>query len=216
MEMVDFSKACPHHSKVSSAFLDPLGSHLLLSLRPTGASDPGVRPELLYLNRRSQKPRVVTKARGNLVTAVAWSPSNASEAVTEPILLGTTKGVIFECELDSGGEERILFSGGSNPDKYWRMAYDLGRGQHFPITGLAYYSNSASEERSNRLGYFVLVTTANRLYQFVGMVGGHEDRPLLTHVFAGDQVGINCLKDATSGMILAWSPALSSTRLRRT
>ena len=81
-----------------------------------------------------------SKIRGNLVTAVAWNSSNTSERFvviwcaersswlmdlqkrqflclisfsysnTAPILIGTSRGVIFETELDSG-EDRIFNTG---------------------------------------------------------------------------------------------------------
>lgn len=47
VETVDLSKAIGH-AKVHRAFLDPLGAHLVLSLKPT---DPEAQPDLLYLNR---------------------------------------------------------------------------------------------------------------------------------------------------------------------
>ena len=47
VETVDLSKPIGH-AKVHRAFLDPLGAHLVLSLKPT---DPEAQPDLLYLNR---------------------------------------------------------------------------------------------------------------------------------------------------------------------
>ena len=47
VETVDLSKGIGH-AKVHRAFLDPLGAHLVLSLKPT---DPEAQPDLLYLNR---------------------------------------------------------------------------------------------------------------------------------------------------------------------
>jgi hypothetical protein len=44
--------------KVSGMFLDPLGAHLLLSLSPKSS---GYTPELMYLNRNSVKPKLITK-----------------------------------------------------------------------------------------------------------------------------------------------------------
>ena len=47
VETVDLAKAIGL-AKVHRAFLDPLGAHLVLSLKPT---DPEAQPDLLYLNR---------------------------------------------------------------------------------------------------------------------------------------------------------------------
>ena len=40
--------------KVHRAFLDPLGAHLAISVKPT---NPEAQPDLLYLNRKSNKPK---------------------------------------------------------------------------------------------------------------------------------------------------------------
>ena len=129
-------------------------------------------PDLLYLSRKGQKPKMSTKVRGNLVTAVGWSHSNESESVTGPILFGTTRGLIFETDLDSGDER--LFS--TSLEQYWKQIFDLGRGQHVPITGLEYHPIPRSKK------YFIMATTPSRLYQFLGSAGDPADRPLLQQV----------------------------------
>ncbi len=86
------------------------------------------------------------------ITSVGWSSRNASEAVTGPVLLGTSRGLLLEAELDSG-EDR-MFS--SSLEKYLRPLADLGGGQHMPVTGLAYFNVEGSSR------YFIIATTANR------------------------------------------------------
>lgn len=44
--------------RVSNIFLDPTGSHLLLSLSPKTS---GYSAELMYLNKNSNKPKIITK-----------------------------------------------------------------------------------------------------------------------------------------------------------
>lgn len=44
--------------KVSNMFFDPTGTHLLLSLTPKSS---GYNAELMYLNKFSNKPKIVTK-----------------------------------------------------------------------------------------------------------------------------------------------------------
>lgn len=44
--------------RVSGIFLDPLGAHLLIALTPKSS---GYTAELLYLNRHSIKPKLMTK-----------------------------------------------------------------------------------------------------------------------------------------------------------
>ncbi len=86
------------------------------------------------------------------ITSVGWSSRNTSEAVTGPVLLGTSRGLLLEAELDSG-EDR-MFS--SSLEKYLRPLADLGGGQHMPVTGLAYFNVEGSSR------YFIIATTANR------------------------------------------------------
>lgn len=134
--------------------------------------DQAMLPDLLYLARKSQKPKMSTKIRGNLITAVGWCQSNESESITGPILMGSTRGLIFETDLDSG-EERLFTT---SLEQYWKQIFDLGRGQHVPVTNLEYHPVPKSKK------YFIMATTPNRLYQFVGNAGDPADRPLLQQV----------------------------------
>lgn len=154
--------------RVSSLFVDPLGLHVLISLTGKNAE-----AELLYLARKAMKPKVAGKQKGHEVTAVGWNFSNDSEASTGPILLGTSRGLIFETELALEGE-RVFQTG---LEQYWRQVFDIGKGEHMPITGLEFHRVPGSDT------YFVLVTTAQRLYQFLGSVGNVEEKPLLQQVF---------------------------------
>lgn len=87
---------------------------------------------------------------------MAWLSTNTSDAVTGPILMGTSRGLIVETELIAG-EER-LFS--NNLESYWKPVFDIGKGQHVPITGLEFHQVPNSKR------FFILATTASRLYQF--------------------------------------------------
>lgn len=89
--------------KVSNLFLDPLGNHLLIALSP---KSPGFTPELLYLHRKSNKPKKCDKFKDYEITAVAFNHNNTSEASTGSILIGTSKGLIFETEFGIDGDKR--------------------------------------------------------------------------------------------------------------
>lgn len=56
--------------------------------------------------------------------------------------------------------------------------FDIGKGTNTPITGLEYHKIPGKDK------YFVLVTTSNRLYHFVGH-SNSDDKPLLQQVFNG-------------------------------
>lgn len=87
--------------RVSNIFLDPTGNHLLIALATKGF---GFVPELLYLHRKSNRPKKIEKFRDHEITAVAFNYANQSETSTGSILIGTSKGLIFETELGMDGE----------------------------------------------------------------------------------------------------------------
>lgn len=101
-------------SRLSNMFLDPLGQHILLSFSPL---TPENSPELIYLSRKTSKLKAIVKCRGYDITSVGWNYANESETSTGPILLGTSKGLIFETEINQ--EEDKFFQ--SSLEQYWRQ-----------------------------------------------------------------------------------------------
>lgn len=95
-------------------FIDPLGQHILLSF---ASNSPDTSPELLYLSRKAVKPKMAVKFRGHEITEVAWNYANESESTTGPILLGTSKGIIFETEIMQDSEKFFQ----SSLEQYWRQ-----------------------------------------------------------------------------------------------
>lgn len=71
--------------RITNIFLDPTGSHLLLTLVPK-TSD-GVC-DILYVSKKSDKVKSTAKFKGNELTEVAWNILNDSDTTTGPILLG--------------------------------------------------------------------------------------------------------------------------------
>lgn len=57
------------------------------------------------------------------------------------------------------------------------QVFDIGKGNSTSITGLQFHRVPGSEK------YFVLVTTPNRLYQFIGYVTKSDEKPLLQQIF---------------------------------
>jgi hypothetical protein len=58
-----------------------------------------------------------SKYKGHEVTAVGWNFGNDSDVTTGPILLGTSKGLIFETQIAQDGEG--IFQ--SSLEQYWRQ-----------------------------------------------------------------------------------------------
>lgn len=99
MALEKFCAGC----KISNIFLDPLGVHLLISLAPS----PQFTPELLYLHKSQKRPKKIDKFRDYEVISVAFNYENNSETSTGPILLGTTRGLIFESEFGIEGDRPV-------------------------------------------------------------------------------------------------------------
>ncbi|KAL6254778.1 hypothetical protein P5V15_014108 [Pogonomyrmex californicus] len=169
-EEIDISKYALS-MKMSGLFLDPLGHHLLIILMPRHGDNPP--PELFYLHRKTTKLRQASKFKGHEITAVGWNFSNVSETCSGPILLGTSKGLIFETEI--GLETDKIFN--MNLEQYWRQVFDIGKNSKPPITGIEFHKIPNSDK------YMIIVTTLMRIYQYIGTIGNPEEKPLLQQVF---------------------------------
>ncbi|EDS42371.1 conserved hypothetical protein [Culex quinquefasciatus] len=91
--------------KPTGLFLDPLGAHVMVTFVP---KSPGFTPEVLYLPRTSFKPKFVAKLKDQEITAVGFNYSNNSESSTGPILLGTSKGTIWEADIGVDGGDKLI------------------------------------------------------------------------------------------------------------
>lgn len=105
---------------LSNLFLDPTGNHLLIAFVPK-TGDTSSLPELMYLSKKSNKLKPCTKFRGHEFTEVGWNMANTSESTTGPILLGTSKGLIFETEIISEGDKFFTSNFSSSLEQYWRQ-----------------------------------------------------------------------------------------------
>ncbi|XP_063904510.1 vacuolar protein sorting-associated protein 18 homolog isoform X2 [Zophobas morio] len=159
--------------RLTNLFMDPTGNHLLLTFAPKSIEG---GPELLYLSRKSNKLKSTTKFRGHEFTEVAWNTVNESESTTGPILLGTSKGLIFETEIVLEGDKFFTSGFSSSLEQYWRQVFDIGKGSNTPITGLEFHKVLGSDK------YVIFAATPTRLYYFVGRAE-HEEKPLLQQVF---------------------------------
>lgn len=167
-EEIDLNKIVSG-TKISNLFLDPTGRHLLISLKSNSVDG---QADLLYLSKKSNRPKLCAKIKGNLVSSVAFSEDISTESSTGPILLGTTLGLIIETDLSS--DDR-MFS--KDTELYHKQLFDIGKGQHVPITGLQYHNVP------NTTQYYVIATTPHRMYQFQGAISNSSERPLLQNIF---------------------------------
>ncbi|XP_026855194.2 vacuolar protein sorting-associated protein 18 homolog [Electrophorus electricus] len=155
-------------SKVHKLFLDPTGSHLVISLTTN---------ECVYLNRNTQKVRSLSRWRGHLIESVGWNKLLGTETNTGPILVGTSQGIIFEAEISAS--EGTLFN--TNPDQYFRQVHSLEEdGNPAPVCCL-------EVERGVESKYYIIATTRKRLFQFVGRLVEGTEQQGLSSVFAQNQ-----------------------------
>ncbi|XP_076234523.1 vacuolar protein sorting-associated protein 18 dor isoform X2 [Calliopsis andreniformis] len=178
-EEIDISKYVIN-MKISGMFLDPLGNHLLIALVPKLQDNPpptkvqdSPPPELFYLHRKTTKLKQASKLKGHEITAVGWNFLNTSETTTGPILLGTSKGLIFETEIGLDGDK--IFN--TSLEQYLRQVFDIGKNSKPPITGLEFHKIPNTDK------YMIIVTTLMRIYQYIGSVQNQEEKPLLQQVF---------------------------------
>lgn len=83
---------------VGRTFLDPSGYHYFITLVPKAQ---GLPCELLYVYFHGDniRPRKLDKFKDHEITAMGFNYKLGGKSSTGPILLGTSKGLIFECEF---------------------------------------------------------------------------------------------------------------------
>ncbi|CAG0902888.1 unnamed protein product, partial [Darwinula stevensoni] len=174
---VDVSKQCGPSGTISGVYIDPTGNHILVTV---SRRDQQNSCDTYYLHWKSNKLKQFStwafnvpqlqKCRDHVITSIAWNPRNSAEASTGQILLGTSKGVVFEAELSP--EEKILSPGA---EQYWKNVYELST--PMAISGIEFHQVGDRK-------FFIILTTPTRLYQFVGLVTDLEDRPVLGQIFS--------------------------------
>ncbi|XP_044574836.1 vacuolar protein sorting-associated protein 18 homolog isoform X2 [Cotesia glomerata] len=185
-EEIDVSKYVTN-MKLSGLYLDPLGNHLLITIVPKNGDSPPA--DLFYVHRTSTKLKQAGKFRGHEITAVAWNFANTSATTSGPILLGTSKGLIFETEIGLDGDK--IFN--TSLEQYWKqlpnylplyaskevdgLVFDIGEESKPPITGLAFHKVPYSDK------YIIIVTTLIRIYQYMGTISNPQEKPLLQQIF---------------------------------
>ncbi|XP_011498125.1 PREDICTED: vacuolar protein sorting-associated protein 18 homolog isoform X2 [Ceratosolen solmsi marchali] len=158
--------------RLTGMFLDPLGQHLLMSTVPK-QDDSSSPAETFYLHRKSTKLKQASKFRNHEITAVGWNYTNISETTSGPILLGTSKGLIFETEIGLDGDK--IFT--TSIEQYWRQVFDIGKDSKPPITDIEFRRIPHTDK------YIIILTTLIRIYQYIGTVTNHEEKPLFQQVF---------------------------------
>lgn len=136
---------------MSNVFIDPSGGHLLISME-NGSN--------FYLHTSTNRPKKIMKAQSVKFTCVAWDRQGGLPTGTEPILVGTDTGAVFEAEFVDGKE------------RSFKKVYQISN--QGPIAGLEFEHWKTS---SGELRYYVMLTTSGsgkrptRMFQFIGGQG---------------------------------------------
>lgn len=156
---------------IEKLYLDPTGNHLIVVMA-SGDS--------FYLNKMSRKPRLISKLKGHKITAVAWNNLHTTDTSTGRILVGTSKGLLFEVELIFADDGKIFTT---NFENFNKQIYDFTRDKHRPITGILFdkYPNRNNSKANN---YFLIVVVQGRLYQFVGSLTIQSESSMFGSLFA--------------------------------
>ncbi|KAK7098433.1 vacuolar protein sorting-associated protein 18 homolog isoform X3 [Littorina saxatilis] len=161
----------PVTDRVHQIFLDPTGRHLIVSMNSQDNY-------YISLGTSTKKPKPIAKLKGHLLEAVGWNWQNANEKSTGAILIGTSKGLIFETELTQFEDSRF-FQG--NIEIYLKQLFNLGREKMEPVTGLQFDRMPCADLAVYK--YYILATTPGRLYQFIGNVSTSAEPPMFTPLF---------------------------------
>ncbi|XP_065192969.1 vacuolar protein sorting-associated protein 18 homolog [Sycon ciliatum] len=140
--------------KIHKVFLDNTGQHLIVAMESG---------ENFYIHCPTRKPKSLAKAKGIVIESVAWNRSKVTETSTGEILIGSSKGIIYETDI--AAHEGKFFD--TSAEKYWKQLYQLGPE---PVTGLLVEKFPRAPSMSGEKKYFIMATTPSRLYQFIGHV----------------------------------------------
>ncbi|XP_016939346.1 vacuolar protein sorting-associated protein 18 homolog [Drosophila suzukii] len=164
--------------KITRMFLDPTGHHLIIALVPKSATA-GVSPDFLYIHclespqAQQVKVRRIEKFKDHEITAVAFNPYHGNESTTGSILLGTSRGLIFETELNPAADGHVQR----------KQLYDLGLGRpKYPITGLKLLRVPNSSR------YIIVATSPECIYTFQETLKTEERS--MQAIFAGYVSGV--------------------------
>lgn len=138
--------------KITSIFLDTTGHHLIIALVPKTA---GVSSDFVHIyctespTGQEFKERRIERFKDHEITAVAFNTYHANSSSTGSILLGTSRGLIFETELRP------------STDTQRKQLCDVGFGQlRYPINGI----EILRVPNSNR--WIVVAVTPDSIYSF--------------------------------------------------
>ncbi|KAM7275887.1 hypothetical protein ACFE04_017753 [Oxalis oulophora] len=143
----DLSGGRPGEQSVHRVFVDPGGSHCIVTLIGTGGA------ETYYTHAKWSKPRLLAKLKGLVVNTVAWNRQQITEASTREIILGTDDGQLHEMAVDEKDKRekyiKFLFQLTELPEAF--MGLQQRRAVHFAwLSGAGIYNGGLNFGATHR------------------------------------------------------------------
>ncbi|XP_042450778.1 vacuolar sorting protein 18-like [Zingiber officinale] len=145
---LDFSGGRGGDQPVHRVFVDPRGSHCIVTVLQAGGA------ETYYTHAKWARPRVLSRLKGLVVNAVAWNRLQITEGSTKEVILGTDNGQMFEIVVDEVDKK----------EKYVKLLFEL---TELPEAIMGLQMETASAGNATR--FYVMAVTATRLYSFTGI-----------------------------------------------
>eukprot|EP01113_Clastostelium_recurvatum_P023090 TRINITY_DN2761_c0_g1_i3.p1 TRINITY_DN2761_c0_g1~~TRINITY_DN2761_c0_g1_i3.p1 ORF type:complete len:987 (-),score=308.24 TRINITY_DN2761_c0_g1_i3:8-2968(-) len=141
--------------KIHKIFLDPTGSHLLISM---------ANEDNYYIHSSWKKPKLIPKLKGHVITSMAWDMYHQNSTTSVSVLLGTSRGRLYETTIEATEKRFMEFMAGGAREQVLKQVYCLP--EPAAITGLRVERFPPSPSEATK--FFVLATTNTRIYQFIG------------------------------------------------
>ncbi|KAG5652301.1 hypothetical protein H0H81_005523 [Sphagnurus paluster] len=159
----------PTEMSIYKLFMDPSGRHIIIT---------SIQGENWYLYRTWKEPRRL-KGFKMCIESIAWNKaallSSSHSTSTREILIGARNGTVYEAVLDA--EEDFFKS----QERYLQAVFSLP--ERHPITGVKFDFFPPSDPKKA----LVILTTASRIYQFIGVPDRRSDDGgrVFTGLFSG-------------------------------
>ncbi|KAK9370947.1 Pep3/Vps18/deep orange family-domain-containing protein [Lipomyces kononenkoae] len=180
----------PGTGNIRNIFLDSTGSHLLVTTTTA---------ENFYLNLRTTRAKQLSRLKGNIITSVAWNPTEPSSS-TKEILVGTADGKVIETYIEPSDE---YFK---REERFSKLVWRTPGG--VPVDGL-YVDLLPGKPDMRRL----IAATGGRLWHWVSKIIRHapgDYSPTFTKFFDDEDTAVYVEYAPSAQPLLSVSPESDS------
>ncbi|KAK9459030.1 Pep3/Vps18/deep orange family-domain-containing protein [Lipomyces oligophaga] len=186
----------PGTGSVRGLFLDPSGSHLLVTTSTA---------ENFYISSRSPRAKQLSRVKGSVITSVGWNPTEPTSS-TKEILIGTSDGKIIETYIEPSDE---FFK---REERYSRLAWKVPGGA--AVDGLVVDLLPGKPELRR-----LMVSARGRLWHWVAKIQRHtpgDYSPIFAKFFDDEDSAVHMDFSAAAVSVLTVSPEDESLSEDRT